>query len=347
MKILNTILFFLGIALFSLLLVRLDMKEVGERLSAVGWFFLGSCGFHFIALAASSAAWKNIIHQDNSTARFRDIFGALWFGHAINYITPTATLGEVFRGTVLKDKVKSEELVASIISFNFFNTVTMQLFALIGPILCLFILALPNGIVSSILIVASLSFIPTIAIFIFLRLGAISRLAKLIGKIPFIKKYEATVTSKAGDIDKAINKFTARPGDFWKAISWMFVARIVQPLEVWMLLSIFLPDIGWWDLLAISFLTQTFSQLQSWVINVVPGQMGFAEGGITLLFNMLKLEPLAGFAMELIRRLRMVVTVAIGLIIGFFLLRAQKNNASKESPVNDTENVVTDSVQES
>jgi hypothetical protein len=53
----------------------------------------------------------------------------------------------------------------------------------------------------------------------------------------------------------------------------------------------------------------------------VPGQLGFAEGGIATLFHLLGLDPVAGFSMEFVRRLRMVVTVMVGLPLGFWVMR--------------------------
>lgn len=326
LKLINATFLILGLALFGLLLFELDFREIGRRLAAVGWVFLLSVGLHTAALVSSAAAWKAVIHPDRSRASYKDLLSAFWFGHVINYMTPGGTMGEVLRGTVLREKIETDELVASIISYNFYNTATMGLFALIGPILCLLFLDLPRDVILTIFAVALLALIPMILIFICLRLGAVRQLARLVGRLPFVKKkYQQILMDKAAAIDGCIADFINRPRDFRNAVLWMFAARIVQPLEVWALLHVFLPQVGLWHLLIIAFITQTTSQLLSWVISIVPGQIGFAEGGMTLLFKLIGLDPLAGFSMELVRRLRMIVTVAIGLVIGFFVVRGRRS----------------------
>jgi len=326
LRLINMIFLILGLVLFGVLLFRLDYREVGQRLAAVGWIFLLSVGLHTAALMSSAAAWKAIIHPDRSRASYKDLLSAFWFGHAINYMTPGGTMGEVLRGTILRGKIEIDELVASLISYNYYNTVSMEIFTLIGPILCLIFLDLPQDVILPIFAIALLALVPMILIFIGLRLGAVKQLARIVGWLPFVKaKYQQILLDKAAAIDGCVKDFIKRPRAFRKAAIWMFAARIVQPLEVWALLHVFLPQLGLWHLLIIAFITQTTSQLLSWVIGIVPGQVGFAEGGMTLLFKLIGLDPLAGFSMELVRRIRMIVTVAIGLTIGFFMVHGRRS----------------------
>ena len=326
MRLLNTIFLVLGLGLFVVLVWQLDPKDVWQRLVSIGWFLLASFGFHALALAVSARAWQHVIHKEKSTASYWNLFNAFWFGHVINFLTPASTLGEVSRFSILKGKVEDHELVASLISYNFFTFVSAQLFAILGPILALMFLALPTGILWSVLGLAVIMLIPTAVLFVVLRMGAISRLAMLVGKIPFIKKYRQTLSDKSVRIDQAIRDFTTRPKEFRNAVLWMFVARLIDIMEVWMLLTVLMPAVKRpFFLLILAFVTQTTTQLINWIVSIVPGRIGITEGGLTLLFKLLKLDPIAGFSMEVIRRLRMLLTVAVGLVLGFFLLHPKKD----------------------
>ncbi|NOZ02004.1 MAG: hypothetical protein GXP54_08975, partial [Deltaproteobacteria bacterium] len=110
-----------------------------------------------------------------------------------------------------------------------------------------------------------------------------------------------------------------------KAALWMIVARLIDILEVWMLLAVLMPsEKSAFFLLILAFVSQTTTQLINWMLSIVPGRVGITEGGLTLLFDLLKLDPLAGFSMEVIRRMRMLLTVAVGLILGLFVMHGKK-----------------------
>jgi len=323
MKILNTIFLVLGIGLFMLLIWKLDPKDIWHRLVSIGWFFLASFAFHALALAVSARAWQHVIHKEKSTATYWDLFVAFWFGHVINFLTPASTLGEVSRFSILKGKVEDHELVASLISYNFFTFVFEQIFAILGPILALLFLVLPTGILWGVFGLSFVMMIPTALLFIVLRMGAISRLAMLVGRLPLIKKYKQTLSDKSTRIDKAIRDFMQRPKEFRAAAFWMIAARLVDIMEIWMLLTILIPDKrSPFFVLVLAFVSQTTTQLINWILTIVPGRIGMTEGGMTILFKMLHLDPVAGFSMEVIRRLRMLLTVAVGLIMGLFLIRS-------------------------
>ncbi len=325
MKWLNRLFFVLGLGLFTALIWKLDPNDVWKRLVSIGWFFLASFGLHAIALAVSTRAWQFVIHREKSTATYWDLFAAFWFGHVINYLTPASTLGEVSRFSILKGKVEDHELVASLISYNFFTFVTTQVFTLLGPIFAILFLALPSRILWGLLGLALLLLIPTVILFVILRMGAISRLSLVVGRLPFLKKYKQTLSDKSARIDQAIRDFMERPREFRHAILWMVIARLLDIVEVWMLLMVLMHEgKGPFFVLVLAFVSQTTTQLLNWILSVVPGRVGITEGGMTLLFKLLKLDPVAGFSMEVIRRLRMILTVAVGLVLGLFLLKAPK-----------------------
>ena len=73
------------------------------------------------------------------------------------------------------------------------------------------------------------------------------------------------------------------------------------------------------------------TQLITWVAGFVPGQIGLAEGAGALLYKFLGLDPITGFSLELVRRLRKVVAIAIGLLFGIVLGIRTGSSRAKES----------------
>lgn len=317
----NLVLLLLGLGLLVVLLVRLDLREVKDKLIQTGWYFIPAFASYVLGLATTSLAWLYIIDPEASRARFRDLFAAFWAGHAINISTPTGNLGEVLKGTLVRDKVDGDELVASLVTLNFLSSVVPLIFTVIGPVLCMLFIDLPMNVMLATLGVALALFIPVTAIYILLRLGVASVLIRILQKLPLVKlKDPDALLKKAKSIDRRIREFKSRrTARFYKAIAWLFFVRLTQVAEVWFILLALLPEQGALWLFLLAVLTQTVSQLLIWVLTFIPGQVGVAEAGSALLFKLLHLDPLVGFSMELIRRIRKILGIAIGLLIGWLV----------------------------
>jgi carbon starvation protein CstA len=83
------------------------------------------------------------------------------------------------------------------------------------------------------------------------------------------------------------------------------------------------------------FLIQTTSLIVYIAFAFIPSQLGANEGASYFLFPYLGLTAGVGVAMEMLRRLRVVAVVALGLVLlGFFSLRkeAPKPTAALADP---------------
>jgi len=314
----NVFFMMLGIGLLVWLLLHLDAEEIADRLIQVGWYFPFAFLAYTFANMITTYSWKEIVDPSQSKARYRDFLAAFWAGHAVNALTPGGSLGEVFRGNIMRGKVNGEEIVASLMILYFMNTLAVNLFTLVGPLACLLLADLPVDVVLILFGIAVLFFVPVILMFIMLRLGAAHKLVWLLSRIPFVKlKDPDGLMDKARSIDQKVRNFRkARPRAFARALVCLFSVRLFQVAEVWIVLMALVSGQESGQLLLLAFLTQTASQLIAWGLAFVPGQMGVAEGGSALLFKWLGMDPLTGLSMELVRRIRKVIGISIGLLLG-------------------------------
>jgi Uncharacterised protein family (UPF0104). len=311
----------LGAVLFAMLVRRLDMREVALRLHQVGLWFGLHCAFYLLGIMVTTAAWQQLIDPAHSRARFRDLFAAFWVGHAINMVTPGASLGEVVKNTIMQEKVDSAEMVASLVIFNFMSTVSMLTFNLIGPLMCLWLLDLPARVVLLIFGVGLVFFVPMTLLWLMLRAGAASHAVRLLAKLPFVRfKDPAAIVAKAASVDVRIHEARIRrPRRFWWAVACLAAARLMNVAEYWALLLALVPGRGPAWLFVLAMLTQTSSYLLAWVLTFVPAQVGVAEGNTTMLYNLLGLGSSLGFAMEILRRIKGLMGIAVGLTLGWII----------------------------
>jgi len=316
---LNLAFLLLGLALLGVLLVQLDAQEVLLRFRQVGWLFGLAFGAYLATLVFSTLAWAEVIHPESSDARFPELFASFWAGHALNGLTP-AGFGEVLRGTMVARLVDSEEIVASLVLYTYLTTVAVVAFVVVGPLLCLLLLDLPGPVVWSLFGITLAVCAGLVLVRAALLRGMTEPLAALVSKLPGVEIHDPRrFEERAADVDRRIRVFRRdRPGAFRRAIALVFVVRVFQLLELWILMLALLPDrpAGWIFLVAL--LTRSASQIVSWSMAFVPGRIGVLEGGTTLLFDLLRLDPVVGLSVELLRRLRKVLGIVMGLVVGWF-----------------------------
>ena len=319
-RILNLLFLLTGVGLLIGMLVNLDTEQVLSRMLQAGWFFLAGFSCYVASLLVSAYAWMRMVDRSRFKVSYGKFLSAFWAGHAINQLTPTASLGEVVKGSILKNVISSEELVASIIIFNFASTLVSQGVTLIGPLVCLAFLDLPAQVIGGLFVIALLMGIPIFLLFLLLRWGVAGKAMHLLIKIPLVRiKNPEAVLEKARGIDRRIREFAGRqPGDLTVALCCIFLVRLLSVAEIWLLLLGLVPEQSAGFLLMMALLSQTSSQLITWAATFVPGQIGIMEGGGALLYKLLGLDPVIGFSMELLRRVRRLLGIGLGLLIGLW-----------------------------
>jgi hypothetical protein len=316
---LNAVCLALGVVLLAGLVFKLDLQQVGAKLRLVGWAFLGVFASHVVGLAVTAAGWQCMVDPARSRARYRDFLAAFWAGWSINALTPGAQLGAVLRMTILRGKVESGELIASLVTLTFFSYASTMALTLLAPLLCLALLDLPARTVLLVFGIALLFCVPMLLIYLFLRRGAAAATIRIVRKVPFVRfKDPERVVERAQAIDRSILTFRQqRPRLFLSAVLWIAAARVCQVLEYAVLLPVLAPGHGLLWIGGVALLTQASSQLLAWALTFVPSQVGVAEAGTTLLFKLLALDPVVGLTIEITRRVRTVIGVTIGLLIGW------------------------------
>lgn len=317
MKRLNLIFFMLGFAFLSATIVKLGANEILSGILSVGWSFIPITAVNFLWYASNAFGWR-VVYRDFKQAEKLPAPGEMKFilamiaGEAINNATPFFNLGgEPVKGLLIGlGKGDGERIVTSLIVDNTINYISTALFISAGLFFSLFVLELKSGVkyglIASCVVVLSL-----IAAFLLLQIKGIfadttMRLMK------FFKKENPEIIARIKRIDGAIIDFYYnKKRSFLLSIWWHLLARIIATFDAMFILYFMGIKI---DLLT-AFFIQSISVLINLVFMFIPLQVGAAEGGHYALFSSINRDPIDGVEFSLIRRLRGVIWIAIGLVI--------------------------------
>lgn len=326
MRLLNGFFLVIGVALFAVLLWRLDGKEVLSQLIRAGWMLIPATAAFVGSLVCSTLAWRAAI-EPAKRPPFRILLGSFTAGHALNNVAPGAS-GEVMKGTILARYLATEDVVASIVIYNFLTVIVILAVSAIGPLLCLLWLGVPTNVVLVLFAATAALGVAVFAVWILIHRGWTRKVIRLISRLPFVNIGNAEqLETRALRIDSLVRSFRrTRPHSFAAALAACLGVRMLMSLEVALLLIPLLPERGLGFIALLALLTQSTVQLITVVAAFVPGRIGVTEGGVAELFRWSGLDPVSGFSLILLRRIRKLVSIGIGLALGSLLeARAPKS----------------------
>lgn len=316
-RILNGLFLALGLALLVVVLVRMDAAVVWRHVRDAGWVLLPAFGAYVVSLVLSVLAWRRLFPPAHR-ARLRTLLTVFWTGHAVNMVTPGGATGTVLKGTLLAREVDGEEVTASLVTYSYFDALTMIVTTVIGPVLCLLWFDVPTRVVAMLAGASAILAVGALGLRALLRRGLVGQVVRTFGRLPLLRPRNLErAEARAMRVDERVRAFRqARPRDLRAAILLMAGVRAAQVLEAWFLLVPLMPEQNAGELLLLALLTQSASQLIQWLAAFVPGRIGVAEGGIALLFELLGFGSVPGLAFGLLRRARKVLSTIIGLAMG-------------------------------
>lgn len=139
---------------------------------------------------------------------------------------------------------------------------------------------------------------------------------RFLQKVPFIRKWAHSFVVKQKDTLEQIDSQIAllhsqHKITFYSSLLLELSACILSSLEIYIILSVFTPDVNGWDCVLILAFSSLFSNL----IFFFPMQLGAREGGLALAVDGLHMSPALGVYVGLITRIRELLWIAIGMAL--------------------------------
>jgi glycosyltransferase 2 family protein len=306
-----------GLSLLGWMIHKAGYEHIKNNLAAFGF---GSTLF-LIALYTSGqvlfwAAWYAVLGEKRKAVGAWRSFLAYAAGDALNMTIPSGNLaGEPIKVMLVREHCGTEFAVASVTVYKFADFISLTLFLLTGWLFHFIFYALPTlwtaG--ASVILFGMVAFS-----FIFLYIqqkGFFHPAAKFLHRFGLEKWLENKLES-AHIVDEGVRQFYIhhRKNFAW-GVFFNFLAWFAAVVEI----MIFMKLMGLEPSFAAALTLETFSLFVNNITFFVPARLGVSEGARTLIFTTLGYTKDIGLTYGIIRRIRELAWVGIGLIILAFV----------------------------
>ena len=306
----NAVAAIIGIALLIVTVQRAGgWSAVADGAVSVGWWFIAIVGLGAVRMACRTRAW--LVAANDPQLRFTDAFTAWIVSDAMGNLTPLGVLAsEPTKILMMRGKLSTVTSIASVTIENAFYTASVLLVLLSGTWLFLQRAAVPPELerVSEVIIVV-VAIIAIVAIWaVRTRPAVLSRLA------PLVTKLAGKSDAPADAIREVEARIYAVPqwpiGRIAHVALWEVAFHIAAVAEVWIVLRLLVPDIT----IAETFLLESAGRFVTVAFKFVPYRLGIDEAGSGAVAAVLGMPPAVGVTLAMVRRIRIIVLNAIGLI---------------------------------
>jgi uncharacterized protein (TIRG00374 family) len=317
--VLRLILLFVGLLTFAGLIWHIGPANILSAVAALGPLALAAILLPSLLMYLLEAyGWRLTLRSHAPAVSFGRLLAVRTAGEVVNMTTPTAYVGgEPLKAYLLKPHgVPMIEALASVITAKTTMTIAQVLFILLGTGLAFGLVGASSAGDANAQMLAALVGVGLllfgIALFVMVQriglfLGLLNVLRWCRIRIPFLEARE----DKLRELDRTILDFYTRDRRaFVLSIGFFFFGWMAEALEVYVILW-FLggPPVSALAAVAIGALS-SFIKGGTFFI---PGSLGAQEGGNLLVLVAFGYSELAGITFALLRRVRELVWIAIGL----------------------------------
>jgi putative membrane protein len=312
LRIAERILLLAGLVLLAFLIRELGAASVVANLSLVGWGIVPIVLQEGGSFIANTLGWLAAFPQPRPAIPFGQLLAARISGDAVNYVTPTATLGgEFVRTRFLQGQATGTALVASVAVAKLSQTIAQIAFVIFGLGIILDETPLPDpihyGLLAGLAAVSAgaivLLFVQRRGMFapalrVAQRLGLPARAPELMRRLQHLDEEIARVHVNGS-------------GAFALSVAGFFVGWCIGVVEIYLILWFLDVPVSVYRALTV----ETLSVAIDGMLFFVPFKAGTQEGGKVLIFTLLGLDPAKGLALGIVRRIRELTWAAIGLLL--------------------------------
>ena len=312
MKKLNTVLLLLGAAFLAWLVWKIGLRELWRELKLLRWGLVPLILSEGVANLFHTLGWRHCLSGPHRRLSWVPLYRIWVAGFAINYLTPSATVGgDVAKVALLASNHKGAEAVSSLIIDKACMALAHLLMAMGGSVFLLSQLTLPPALRTGMLL-AGMMMVGGITGFLLLqqqgKLGGLLRwlVARKVGGRAF-----QNAALQLTRVDETLKWFyRERRRDLLWSVGWHVLGHAVGLFQTWLLVSLLAQPLPLATITAAWVLTLWFDLMTF----AVPMNLGTLEGGRILSLKAIGQDALTGMTFGVALRLMQLFWSAFGLI---------------------------------
>lgn len=302
----------IGFAIFFFMLAELGWENVLLQLRRVGWGFLAIVALRSFSHTIFAWAWHWNLPRAERKVPFGALLRARLAGEAFNYLIPSASMGgEPVKARLLKAHLSWSSGLASVTVAKYSFVLAQLLIMILGGSLALATVDLPPGIRLALVLPLVIIAVGLAVLYYGQRRGMFGWLSRTLAAWHVGRPFLHARLEKIKRMDEAIASVYQNQGrDFVLSLVLNLVGWAEGIVEIFLILVFLGLSTSW----VTAFVIESLSLIISAALFFVPWQAGTQEAGKVLIFQIMGLGPAAGLALGLIRRIRELVWVGIGLL---------------------------------
>ncbi len=303
------ILFFTGIAAFTVIIAYFGAGEIANALAQAGAGLLLVTASHFLPLFLDSIAWRPLLAVFGPVPSLARLMQARWIGESINSLLPAAQIGGDFARArfLVKFGVAGAAGGGSVVVELTIAVLTQVIFTLMG-IGCLLHLGRGDLAGSALAGAVMLGLLCT-GFVMAQRLGMWRHIVKILSMIGGEEKFR-TLAQQAEALDSAVMKIYTQTGALVKSTFWRLAGWVAGVAEVWIAMRVLGAPVS----LSQAFMLESLGQAVRAAAFLVPGALGIQEGGFILLGSLIGMSPELSVSLSLAKRVRELLLGIPGLV---------------------------------
>lgn len=317
--------FVVGVTALAVMVVAAGPSALWHAAVALRWWVPMVVAVWGVGYLLNALSWRAIIRCNVLAAPlpFWRLFRFTVTGFAINYITPFGLLGgEPYRVVELRPYLGLERATGGVILYMMMHVCSHLLFWIAACAVAVVAVGVHSAAAGVVLtLVAAVCGLLVWLFFKGYRAGLVVRAVEAIKRWPVVgrrlSRLSESTMARLRMVDDNISALrSAHPRAFWTSLSLEFLSRMVNCVEVWVVLSALGVAAGYVG----AFLVVAFSSLFANVLFFSPLQLGTREGGLLLAMQAVLPATAAGtllpaaVALSLTTRVREFIWIAVGMV---------------------------------
>jgi hypothetical protein len=310
LSLLNIVVAGVGIALLVFTVQRVGgWGAIVEGVATVGWWFAAVLLLGAFRMVCRTRAWMACANEPQ--LRFRDAFAAWLAGDAIGNLTPLGLLAsEPTKILMVRTRISMVTSIASVTIENALYTASVLVVLLTGTWLLLQRANVPDRLER----IAEVGLLGIVLAALIGTWAARTRPAILSRFAPIVAKLAGRSNAPAETMREVESRIYAVPqwpvGRIAQVAAWEVLFHVAAVAEVWVVLLALVPHVTFAD----AFLLESAGRFVTVAFKFVPYRLGIDEAGSGAVAAVLGLAPATGVTLALVRRLRIIILNAFGLI---------------------------------